>query len=105
MEKLIEYLVQAAPDFAWHYKDGKIWDIDKFIDKEDWMTIDLDMWVYIISKQFWFIQWLVDNDKIDEDKLENERWNDYDHFNRVETLIQMLSIQDNPIEFLVSVLK
>lgn len=56
----------------------------------------------IISKEYWFIKWLVDNDKIDLKKLYHdmrlEFW-DY-HW-----LLMLLSIQDNPIEFLISILK
>jgi hypothetical protein len=74
---------------------------------------------YIISKNFWFIKWLVDNDKIDFDKLKPLTWvteimlaTNYPNWIEVkrryrlyEQLIMLLSIQDNPIEFLVSILK
>ena len=62
----------------------------------------------IISKKYWFIQWLVENDKIDfyEWKyLENPIWsNNYDECDYLE-LIQRLSISDTPIEDLISYLK
>lgn len=58
-----------------------------------------------------FIKWLVDNDNIDFDKVyekeENENidicmsWKDADMY----WLLMLLSIQDNPIEFLISILK
>ena len=77
----------------------------------------------IISKQFWFIKRLVDNDKIDRDsknlELDMKRMRipqDY-YISWVQSLdiqhkkaqylslIALLSIQDNPIEFLISYLK
>ena len=60
---------------------------------------------YIISKKFWFIKWLVENDKI---KLEELKWNFMDLWElawNTEFIVMLLSIQDNPIEFLISILK
>lgn len=68
----------------------------------------------IISKKFWFIQWLVDNDKIN--------WSKYGYsieyiksrkgllplhrtVKRWDSIIMLLSIKDKPLEFLVSILK
>lgn len=65
--------------------------------------------VYMISKQFWFIEWLVDNDKIDLMKL--KKWIEDNKFycakwgKITNMLLMLLSIQDNPIEFLISILK
>lgn len=65
----------------------------------------------IISKSYWFIQRLVKHDKIDFDKcwICYEINSTYDHYNLEERqdlwLIMLLSIQDSPIEFLVSILK
>jgi len=77
----------------------------------DWWTI---CWIHetvLISKRFWFIKRLVDNDKIDFDKVyekeENENidicmsWEDADMY----WLLMLLSIQDKPIDFLISILK
>ena len=63
----------------------------------------------IISKQFWFIKWLVENDKIDLMKL--KKWIEDNKFycakwgKITNMLLMLLSIQDNPIEFLISILK
>ena len=57
----------------------------------------------IISKSFGFIKWLVDNDKIDLLKLDNRIA--LSEFNKVERVLMALSIQDNPIEFLIGILK
>ena len=70
-----------------------------------------------LSKQYWFIKWLVENEKIEYRKIiekEIEVWfklvriKDYPNKIKeedVEELLMLLSIQDEPIEFLVSILK
>ena len=66
-----------------------------------------------LSKKYWFIKWLVENEKIDYEKLSKEwfivRTYDLDEigesFDYVERLLMLLSIQDEPLEFLVSILK
>lgn len=69
----------------------------------------------IISKYYWFIKRLVDNKKIDIWYYEYEIWvwriwdnNEdrwYDKYTDYEKALMLLSIQDNPIEFLISILK
>lgn len=65
-----------------------------------------EIWPYvaesiILNKKFWFIKWLVENEKIDLDG-----YPDIDFFNGdVNNLLMYLAIQDEPIEFLVSILK
>ena len=70
----------------------------------------------IISKEYEFIKWLVDNDKIDykkDWKNSNDTWYIYvkadteksDLEIKSDTLLMVLAIEDNPIEFLCSVLK
>lgn len=59
----------------------------------------------IISKKFWFIFWLVKNDKIEfrEDfYLEDQHWW---WFGEDEDIIMLLAIQDEPIRFLCEILK
>lgn len=73
----------------------------------------------IISKSYWFIQRLVEQDKIDESKI---NLNDYEIEIRVRAvkellsdseektvlylkLLMLLSISEQPIEFLISILK
>ncbi|MBB1578919.1 MAG: hypothetical protein HG424_002990 [candidate division SR1 bacterium] len=65
---------------------------------------------WVISKKFGFIQWLVDNDKIDKQWAKNllyesEIFNPLPYTDLAERLIMYLSIQDDPIEFLISILK
>ena len=76
-----------------------------------------------LSKQYWFIKWLVENEKIDWEKFQepkmrgiiclisnwhNSEWKSYKDYSKelaYESLLMLLSIQDEPIEFLVSILK
>lgn len=71
----------------------------------------------VLGKRYWFIERLVKNDKIDFRKViekEIEIWfklmriKDYPKKIKeedVEEILMVLSIQDEPIEFLVSILK
>lgn len=66
----------------------------------------------VISKEYWFIKRLVENDKIDLKKLdEAERKPMYvtdDMFSLYkvdECVIMLCSIQENPLEYLCSILK
>lgn len=69
----------------------------------------------IISKSYWFIQWLIENDKIDQFYYENsvrvkryiDEYEEYDYVFPIDykQLIMLLSIEDNPIEWLCSILK
>lgn len=58
---------------------------------------------FVLSKRYGFIKWLVGKNKIDLLKLDNRialSW-----FNKVERVLMALTIQENPTEFLNSVLK
>ena len=67
----------------------------------------------IISKNFWFIQWLVENDKIILQKgiirrVEYDNYwvlEDIHRYSAYESILMYLVIQDDPIEFLISILK
>ena len=110
MEKLIELLNEYKPQADFIYKGG----IRKEIpwDKDVIMNKDL----LIISKQFWFIKRLVDNDKIDLDKLEKIwyeetvyewywQYREIVEYSDCESLLMLLAISENPIEDLISYLK
>ena len=68
-----------------------------------------EVWRY--CKQFWFIKRLVDNDKIDLERILKENWQfrlfyyDLERVKNYDRLVMYLSVEDNPIEFLVSILK
>ena len=59
--------------------------------------------VHIFSKRMWFVKWLVENNKIKLWAYDVEWY----HFN-IHTyldLLMLLSIQDNPMTFMLSILK
>jgi len=68
----------------------------------------------IISKEYWFIDWLVKNDKINIanflDSTEMplryvDWWSDIKMYPIYDSLLMILAIQDNQIEYLCSILK
>lgn len=68
----------------------------------------------IISKRYWFIKWLVENDKIDRDEIIinsdfmpvafDRKWEKYE-WSEEKQLLMLLSISDTPIDDLISYLK
>jgi len=118
MEKLIEILNKYQEEKNSEIRFKRIDDSDFFVCWDDvWLGYET-----ILSKKFWFIKWLVENDKIDTQNLITYmNWTSLT-FNKVpstdctnidkiwnnfytECLLMLLSIQDNPIEFLISILK
>lgn len=71
-------------------------------------SVGINKW-YLISKECWFIKWLVENDKIDIDKVEEKSeytfikngW--WEHI--IEDVLMLLAIKDEPIRFLCEILK
>lgn len=69
----------------------------------------------VINKKFWFIERLVKNKKLNlidfEDVIkrveftDNEEFDHYIFYSIIDSLLMRLAIQDNPIEFLISILK
>ena len=70
----------------------------------------------VIGKRYRFIKWFVDNDKIETKKLEkiwyektvygyDWQYREIVEYSDYEALLMLLSIQDDPIEFLVNILK
>lgn len=78
-------------------------DFDKFFHTKDWEWIIEE--AQVISKKFWFIKWLVDNDKIDKENVWRNESPDIFDYSFYEVVLMLLSIQDDPIEFLISILK
>ena len=100
MEKLIELLNEYDGKNHWWDYDEEYLTSDEFYG-ENW---DLE----IISKKFWFIKWLVESEKIDlEWKLNALRFNSLvdQTLDSYYALLMLLSIQDEPISFLISILK
>lgn len=65
----------------------------------------------IICKGYMFINWLVENDKIDREKITKGNWLFRKFFYELEwvkdydRLVMYLSVEDEPIQFLISILK
>lgn len=122
MEKLIELLNEF--DSWWDY-DDYYWPYQYWQDRDAYKYGKY----YLVSRDYWFIKRLKENDKIDFDKCwldishylsYNKRYDkwivmaknyDYDTFvveefyPPYEQLLMLLAIQDKPIDFLISILK
>lgn len=117
MEKLIELLNEWKwKSYIFYMPDGA----DKVHRKETdayWnIHVSCIKNCELISKEFDFIKWLVENDKIDREKFWNSetkssKYSDYElsydtpREDYTNILLMELAIQDEPIEFLVSILK
>lgn len=105
MEKLIELL----NEYCWEDE----WSETKWTKKHllEWWLLSLQ----VISKKYWFIKWLVENKKIYQREIKKMYRKSNEHsintypvmheYSDLESLLMLLSIQDEPIEFLVSILK
>ena len=106
MEKLVKLLNEYVwQDSYWidEFDNGAFiawWDGDQcFIDE------------HIISKNFWFIKWLVENDKINTKQLNlqvfksifSADWTVYVSYDEI--VLMLLSISDEPIGLLIDMLK
>ena len=117
MEKLIELLNEWYQE---RYKTNP--HFNKFEDywgNDYWYFIwddKLMVETEVRTKKYWFIKWLVDNDKIDRKKLEIRPFSDelvysdsdctvYRSGTTYEMLLMLLSISDTPIDDLIGYLK
>ena len=97
--KLIELLNEYSKNI-WYFNEEDL----------QWQTK-----AWILSKDFWFIKWLVENDKIDNKKIADEtyvkvNWEWYElilgcHYDLYQQTLMLLSISDTPIEDLILYLK
>ena len=104
MKKLIQLLNE--------YNCEKLWYVDKWEIKNNKFILDYKIWtyafrthLYIISKEYWFIQWLRSHDRIRDFRPLEQLVDGYWRFQEYESRLMLLSIQDDPISFLISVLK
>lgn len=111
MEKLLQLLNEFYPvdwwDKEYHIEDSMVYVRD--YDDDDIFNYEI-FTLNVISKRFWFIEWLIDNDKIDKQWAKNllyesEIFNPLPYTDLAERLTMYLAIQDEPISFLVSILK
>lgn len=121
MEKLMELLNEYDPYIA---SDGEHRDNLWYFIYKWWSAIfPKEVWMLqIISKEYWFIEWLVENDKIDTSKANDKNLNGYEIELRIRAvkelvadseektvlylnLLMLLSISSSPIEDLISFLK
>ena len=97
MEKLIRYLLESK----WEEYKGEYY--------EWYRDVELEQNIDSLSELKPFIKWLVENDKIDHEKV--RKWENSDsrwHFGTCQPeyfMIMLLSVQDEPINFLISILK
>lgn len=118
MEKLLKLLNEFE-------KEKKSWYTRKNIDSydncvywvdSDWET-EITMYSDLYSKYYGFIKWLIDKDRINRNDIDRaelhntHRLFEYDYWvedinkQYYEKTLMLLAIQDNPIEFLISVLE
>jgi len=99
--KLVDYINERERERFWDQREPINYD----------MGLDS---CHIISKKDGFIEWLVKNNKINRDKVlisfgMTERdwlWNYYWHWvEKYPSLLMILAIKDDPLEFLASILK
>jgi len=121
MEKLIELLNEYEKEVK---KSEKVWSIDNDWDicRQTYEWVDYNEYTEymntnnLISKSFWFIKWLVENDKIDLwEKLFNLTKNDNrksiicdldnNDFSWEDTFLMLLAISNSPVEDLLLYLK
>ncbi len=105
MEKLIklinEYekinMCRKFDSFAMHTFENSSW-VDSMLEDT------------VISRRYWFIEWLIkenkiDTRKIDEDRLETIQYSEKERITIYDWLLMLLAIKKNPIIFLTSILR
>ena len=112
MEKLLNLLneFKEGKSFKFTKYDEKYWMFDTDLNRDGNTSLPEET---IICKKFWFIQWLVENDKIVLQKgiIRRVKYDNYwvlediHRYSAYESILMYLAIQDDPIEFLISILK
>lgn len=104
MEKLIELLneYERSKWYEW------LWEIKEWIPyfDDELPRTKAYISVLICAKPYGFIKWLVDNDKTNKHEV-HLLWTDDMEYNysEEELILMELAIQDNPIDFLLNILK
>ena len=97
MEKLIE-LLNEYQYWMFVYEDDLLL-------LRIWSNVKVWGETFVISKKFWFIKWLVENDKIDRDKVDDKFERPFYWYTNYEIVLMLLSISSSPIEDLILYLK
>lgn len=106
MDKIIELLIEYD---WWDYVKNWL-TISEKIKFEDYVSLTYykDMTYEIISKEYRFIEWLVENDKIDFKKLYDDvsdYCEDLVPYPAYDCLLMLLAISEQPLKDLLSYLK
>lgn len=84
-----------SPEMIW-------WEVEQPRTGKDWDTMSRMDKAYIVSKDFWWIKWLVDNNKIDKRKV----FSFIDTTDKpYEDILCLLALSDEPIDDLISYLR
>jgi len=128
MDKLLELLNEYEFNYYYEWQNNTNYNYNTW--KYDWAYFMYWIgrsvkayWVianaWIISKEYWFIKWLVQNNKIDTEKIENSEYYLIDrryYYERKkfwierkedleEILLMLLAISDSPVNDLISYLR
>lgn len=113
----MEKLLQLLNEYQNSYKSKFIFsDYDEKTTSFSLVNSEMCLWAEtIISKKFWFIERLVSNKKLnlidfkeivkEVEFTDNEEFDRYIFYSITDSLLMLLAISDDPISFLVSVLK
>jgi hypothetical protein len=104
IELLNEYGNEKNSDLYYKF-ELKNWELYCYDDVTDVLWTMQDEAMVICSKKFWFIKWLVDNDKIDKGEIPQIDGSYYNLYDDCDNLLMNLSIQDEPIRFLCEIIK
>lgn len=99
MDKLRKYIQECWGDIVYS-------DYDKVATLED-LEYNYRYIRFLLSTEAMFIKWLVENEKIEWNNkdIAIREWILWKSIDNYHSLLMALAIQDNPIEFLVSILK
>jgi hypothetical protein len=97
--KIMEKLVKALNEYEW--KDIWVENWAWIIVNKEWNQLEYKHW--IISKDFWFIKWLIENKKMPY--FIEWKWGDkVFRGDNVDDMIMLLSVNDQCLEFLNSMI-
>lgn len=106
MEKLIKLLNEHRAELLnWNIQNKPMRHYSGYV---FWLSdlTEQNCILLVISKEYGFIKWLVDNDKIDQTVID---WNFWyfcmEWFDTVDSLLMVLAISDTPIDFLCEIIK